>query len=221
MTPRALTAERRCIVTRRSRPKADLLRFVRGPDSELVFDLKKNLPGRGVWVSVDRSLVDAAIKKGLFSRAFKSEIRIASDFVTSMEAGMRASALGSLGLARKAGQVILGFASVEAALTKGEVEVLVHASDGADDGRRKLAAALRRAGDEAATPHTVTMFTASELSLALGRPNVIHAAVRVGHGAASFLDKTLLVARFCADGVDDRLGSDVVPDIPDPPDLRV
>lgn len=208
-------------MTRRSLPKADLLRFVRGPDGDLVFDLKKNLPGRGVWVSTDRSLVDAAIKKRLFSRAFKSEIKIAADFVPSIEAGMRASALGSLGLARKAGQVILGFASVEAALAKGEVAVLVHASDGADDGRRKLAAAQRRADGGAATPRTVTMFTASELSLALGRPNVIHAAVRAGHGAASFLDKTLLVARFCADGVDDRLESKAVPDIPDPPDLRV
>ena len=71
--------ERTCIVTRKSGAPDDLIRFVAGPDSALVPDLKRNLPGRGCWVTADRLHVERAAAKKLFARALKAEIQVPAD----------------------------------------------------------------------------------------------------------------------------------------------
>lgn len=202
MIARAQQKERTCIATRQNKPVGELLRFVRGPDGALIFDVKARLPGRGVWVSATRSDVGHALKKGLFKRALKSEIEIDPDLLASVERQLRSTALGRLGLARKAGQIIPGFASVEAALRKGGVAALIHASDCAEDGRRKLQNVVRGLDLDRQPAETVRIFTANELSLALGRANVIHAAAITGHASEMFIERARLVANFCADGAD-------------------
>jgi len=202
MTARAKTTERTCIVTRQNLPASEMLRFVRGPDNALTFDIKARLPGRGVWVSAARSHVERALKKGHFARALKAPVEIAPDLLGTIERQLRAAALGSLGLARKAGQIVIGFASVEAALRKGGVAALIHASDSAEDGRRKLANVVRNANTDARPDETVLIFTANELSLALGRSNVIHAAAMAGHASDMFVKKARTVMNFCAGGAD-------------------
>jgi len=179
-----------------------MLRFVCGPDDALIFDIKARLPGRGVWVTASRSHLERALKKGFFARALKREVRIVSDLLQTTEQQLRSAALGSLGLARKAGQVITGFASVDAAVRKGGIAALIHASDSAEDGRRKLTNAVRATDPELRPTETVVIFTSNELSLALGRSNVIHAAAMMGHAGEMFAKKARMVANFSADGAE-------------------
>src|SRR5690606_18790650 len=113
-------SERTCIVTRRTGEPDGLLRFVVGPDMTVVPDLKRRLPGRGCWVSAERSYVDQAAKKNLFARAFKAQVTPPDDLGGMVDRLMAQSALGSLGLARKAGQVALGAAKVESAIRSGK-----------------------------------------------------------------------------------------------------
>ena len=130
--------ERTCIVTRQSGAPDDLIRFVVGPDSALVPDLKRNLPGRGCWVTADRLHVERAAAKKLFARALKAEIQVPADLGDMVDRLLARSALGSIGLARKAGAVALGAAKVEAACRSGEALAVLHAGEASPDGVRKI-----------------------------------------------------------------------------------
>jgi predicted RNA-binding protein YlxR (DUF448 family) len=171
-------------------PRRNLVRFVLGPDQAIVPDVAEKLPGRGLWVTAERETITRAATKGLFARAAKSMVKAPDDLAARVEALLAARALSFLGLARRAGELILGFESVAAAL-RGEkgVGVLIAASDGAEDGRRKLE---RKRGDAP----IVACFTSAEMGLALARENVIHAALNPGRLAVRFLDEALRLSNF-------------------------
>jgi uncharacterized protein len=171
--------ERSCIVTRRPSRPEDLIRFVRAPDGAVVPDLGHRLPGRGVWVGNSRATLETAVRKRLFARAFKADAVADPDLPGRVDRLMAERVLGLLGLARKAGEVIAGFDQVDKAARKRPLAVVFHAADGAEDGLRKIAAALT-AGGQAETIPVVREFTSEDLSLALGLANVIHAAVPAG-----------------------------------------
>jgi hypothetical protein len=158
-------------------------------------DLKERLPGRGAWITAASDVVAQAVRKGLFGRAFRRQVKADSALPELVGSLLRRSALGALGLARKAGAVTAGFAKVERAIDKGEVAALIHATEAAADGRGKLDAKLRRISPEAAV---LTAFGGEELSLALGLPNVIHAAVTGGGAGAGFLRAVARLERFGA-----------------------
>ncbi len=160
--------------------EARLIRFVAGPEGQVVPDLARKLPGRGLWVAATREAVETAAKKGLFARAAKARLTAPPDLADQVETLLRIRLLAALGLARKAGDLTLGFEKVLAAVAQGKAAWLVEASDGAEDGRRKLLAAARRAPSQ---PRVLAVFSSSELSLALGAPNVIHTAFLAGRGA--------------------------------------
>lgn len=195
---------RRCAVTRAQRSKDDLIRFVLGPDGTVVPDLKEKLPGRGVWLTADRETVVQAVKRKTFSRALKTESDAPEDLADQVYDLLARAALQALGIANKAGELVFGHMKVEEALEKGRVEALVHASDAAEDGCRKLDGKARAASQGRGFP-TVRTFNADELSLATGRPNVIHAALITGGAARKFLAATSRVERYrkgfsaCAD----------------------
>ncbi len=189
---------RMCILTRRVSPEADLLRFVAGPDGALVPDLRARLPGRGVWVGLDRAIVAEAISRKLFARALKADVTAGPGIADDVAALLRKAALGRLGLARKSGAAVAGFAKVEAALAKGPVAALLTASDAADDALRKITGRLRARAREEPGKNTlhIRAFDADELGLALGRPNVIHAAVLRGPAGRSFLESAVRLIRY-------------------------
>lgn len=168
-------SERQCIVTRELLPPDQMVRFVQAPDGSVTPDLKRELPGRGVWVTARQEVVAEAVRKKLFSRAFKQAATARDDLAEAVGRLMSERALGLLSFANRAGLVITGFEKVAAAITKLRVAVLLEASDGAADGRRKLAGKLVSSGAE--TVKVVEVFTGEQLSLALGRTNVIHAAL--------------------------------------------
>jgi hypothetical protein len=166
-----------CIVTREVKPTDELVRFVLAPDHSVVPDVRCELPGRGVWVSADNRTVETAIAKNVFARGFKCAVRGGGDLVDMVGMLLSRRALGLLSLAQKAGLVRTGFVKVQKLLDERRAAILLHAADGADDGARKITGKAKAArGDEAELP-TVRGFTSEELSLALGRANVIHAAL--------------------------------------------
>lgn len=171
-------SERMCIVTRERDSNADLIRFVAGPDGDVVPDLAQNLPGRGCWVGAKRSLVEKAVAKGLFAKALKTHVKAGDGLADLVDRLMAANLLGRLGMARKAGQAVLGSTKIDAAIRGSRVAAVFHATDAATDGVRKLAQAMHAAGrgNEAG----FALFTSSEMSLAFGGANVIHAAVLDG-----------------------------------------
>lgn len=173
-----------CIVTRVVRDEAELIRFVRGPDGRAVPDLARKLPGRGVWVSLDRRILAEAVRKKLFSRGFAAETTLPPDLPDMVSQLLRRQVLSLLSLAKKAGEAVSGFTKVEEMLGRGRAKLLFHGTDAALDGCRKL--------DKLAAPEVerIVLFERRELDLAFGRPNVVHAAVAKG-GLAEKLSAAL------------------------------
>jgi uncharacterized protein len=170
--------ERRCIVSGEVLPETRLIRFVAGPDGNIVPDIAAKLPGRGIWVSADTKSLEKAIAKNLFSRAAKKTVAADAGLPARVEKLLVRRMADDLGLARRAGALIMGFDSVERALSgKNPPHLLVEASDGAADGRRKLIAVARAQGLK---PAIIDCLDSGELGLALGRENVVHAALKSG-----------------------------------------
>ncbi len=193
--PQARDRERLCVATRTVRPVADLIRFVIGPDGEAVPDLKRKLPGRGVWVTATQDALGDAIKRKVFARGFKREVRVAADLAGRTERLLERAALDALAMAGKASLVAAGFAKVEAALAQDNVVALLHAAEAAPDGVGKLDAALRRS-PRSGSVAVIRALTSAQLDLALGRPNVVHAALLAGPPSDTFLARLRRLERF-------------------------
>lgn len=175
------TRERRCIATGVVRPCDGMIRFVLDPEGQVVPDLEGKLPGRGLWVTASRKALADAVKRNAFAKAAKTAAKAAPGLPEQVTELLRRRVLDLFGLARRGGYVIVGFGNVEAALGDEKIApalgALIEAEDGADDGRRKLAAAMRRSGLEIPV---IIGPKASEMGLALGRELVVHAALRGG-----------------------------------------
>ena len=196
---------RMCAVSREVRPIDELIRFVVAPSGEVIPDLKRKLPGRGLWVQASRRTVAEAVRRNQFSKGFKREIRAAATLPADTEALLVRSATEALAMVAKAGQVVSGFSKVEGALREGQAQALIHASDGAADGIRKLdAIAGQRAGNigESRGLPIVTALTSAQLDLALGRSNVIHAALLAGPASKTFLSRCQILVRYRMDDGD-------------------
>src|SRR5438034_465539 len=175
---RADARERRDIVSGEIMPDSRLLRFVADPDGQVVPDAAAKLPGRGLWVEASRDAVNKAVEKKLFARAAKAQVTAGADLSARAEKALVARMLGDLGIARRSGQLVLGFDNVLRALQGPKPpKVLIEAFDGSADGKRKLYAAAHRLELNCVV---IESLTSAELGLALGRENVIHAAVQPG-----------------------------------------
>ena len=181
--------ERTCIVTRRKAAPETMIRFVLGPDQAVVPDLRHKLPGRGVWVTTSSSVVSEAVRKNAFSRGFKIKAKADATLAEDVDALMVRDALQSLAMANKAGAVTTGFAKVEAALGSGRLAAILHAIDGGEDGIRKLDALVRRRAAAGDAIRSIKLFASQRLDLALGRTNVIHAALAAGPAGHAFLSR--------------------------------
>jgi predicted RNA-binding protein YlxR (DUF448 family) len=192
--PRAHELERMCVATRTVKPVVDMIRFVVGPDGEAVPDLKRKLPGRGVWVTATQDALADAIKRKALVRGFKREVRLPADLIARTEQMLERAVLDALAMAGKAGLVVTGFSKVEAALQQDKVVGLLHAAEASPDGVRKLDAARRR--NPRGSIEVVGSLSSEQLDLALGRPNVIHAALLAGPPSDTFLARSRRLERF-------------------------
>ncbi len=192
--------ERMCAVTRQIAPIDDLIRFVLSPTGETVPDLKRKLPGRGLWVSLSRATVAEAARRNVFARSFKRDVQVSKTLADDVERMMVRGVSEALAMAAKAGQVTSGFSKVEGAIEGRQAVALIHATDGAPDGIRKLnaklAAVMRENGGESADFPVISVLTTDELDLALGRANVVHAALLAGPASKTFLARCQTLTRF-------------------------
>jgi uncharacterized protein len=201
---------RMCAVTRQVRPIDELIRFVMSPQGEVVPDLKRKLPGRGLWVSASHKAVAEAVRRNQFSKGFRRDLRAAPTLAADTERLLVRGVIDALAMAAKAGQVVAGFSKVEDALEQGHVEALIHASDGAEDGIRKLDAIARQnAGinDESRKFPVVAVLTSEQLGLALGRSNVIHAALLAGPASKTFVSRSHVLVRYRMADADGTAGN--------------
>jgi predicted RNA-binding protein YlxR (DUF448 family) len=207
--------ERRCIATMESRPQAEMIRFVVAPDGTVTPDLAMKLPGRGAWVTSSREAVDLAAKKGAFGRAFKAQVKVPANLSNDIEALLVKRALDMLGLAKRAGDLILGFDQVRELVRGERPGCLIEASDGAADGRSKVLGLVRAAHGPAYgkdiesrgegtvktpdLPPVIGCFSADELGMALGRERVIHACLKQGRFARSWMGELTRLSGFRRD----------------------
>ena len=200
---RAAGPERLCVATRTVKPSAEMIRFVLDPDGVVTADLRCRLPGRGVWATATAEAVRAAVGRNAFARGFKRQVRVSPDLAAEVEGLLERTALAAMSIAHKAGLVVAGFAKVEAVLAQGRAVARLQASEASPDGVRKLAAAARRT-DEGRTGDgegrlPVLLFAGAQLDLALGRSNVVHAALLAGSAAETLMarHRRLVAYRGC------------------------
>ena len=188
---------RRCIVTRSELPPDDLIRFVADPSGLIVPDIARKLPGRGVWVTGQRSALEAAIKAGAFAKSLKRQVKVSPDLPEVIDALFVKRLLNAVSLANKAGLVHTGAEKVEKLLDGGRAVALLHGSDGTAEGRRKLDrkfTAIQR--DKGQSTSIVDWLTIEELSLAMGRSNVVHAGLIQGGATKRLLSEAGRLRRY-------------------------
>ncbi|GAA5105978.1 RNA-binding protein [Bartonella jaculi] len=180
--------ERTCIVTRKNASAKTLIRFVIGPNNQIVPDLKSNLPGRGVWVSSHRSVIEEAIKRKAFNKSFKTDVEVASNLAHIVDTLLLKAALSSLSMARKAGAVVMGATKVDTAIRSGKVIFVLHAKETTEDGKRKIAQAIHTIQQQTnRNIKTISLFTSDEMRMAFGSNPVMHAALLDTKAAEGFI----------------------------------
>ena len=182
--------ERRCIATGTVRPKGELLRFSVAPDGTVVPDLGHVLPGRGIWLSASRDVVNTALAKKLFARAARRQVGVPADLGDRIEALLVRRCLDTIGLARRAGQAVMGFEKVCAEVRAGRAGLLLAARDAARDGREKVRAL---AGGGLAV---IELFDGAELGTVFGRDAAVHVCLSPGKLARRLIEESGLLAGF-------------------------
>ena len=190
---------RMCIVTRESGSPEELIRFVAAPDGTVVPDLKRELPGRGCWVKVDRSLVEKAVAKKLFARALKADVKAAEDLGERVERLFLQQLLQMMNMARKAGQFVTGSAKVDAAVRSGAAIAVFHATNAAEDGVRKIDQARKAWHLGMETEEEVPsyrLFSESEMEGLMGQNAFIHAAVLAGQAGEGVVKRAKMLEQY-------------------------
>ncbi len=189
-------SERTCVVTGETGSPETMLRFALSPDGIVTPDIRRKLPGRGVWTRLDARIVARAGKK--FAKGFRQSVTTSPTLADDIDALLVEDALQFLGLVNKSGLLVAGAAKVEAALRSGRAKALLHAKEAAPDGVRKLDGIARGLDKPIAS---INLFESARLDLALGRTNVIHAALNAGPPSSAFLARVarLIVYRSGAD----------------------
>lgn len=199
--------ERRCIVSMERREQGEMIRFVLSPDGHVTPDLAARLPGRGAWVTASREAIDLAVKKGAFNRAFKAQVKVAPDLSVQTEMLLAKRILDQLGLAKRSGDLILGFEQVREAVREARPGCLIEASDGSEDQRQKVLALVKglHGPDQDETgkptgnrelPPVAVCFSGDELGMALGRERVIHACLKYGRIAHAWRGELARLSGF-------------------------
>ena len=188
-TPR----ERRCLVTRNSQSTETLIRFVVSPDGAVVPDVEERLPGRGLWLTATRDIVDAACRKRVFEKAVRGPVSVDDHLADTIERLLLRRCLSLLGITRRAGEAVTGFEKVRDLAGRGKAGLLLAARDAAADGRRKIESASRKATQKSPV---VDILTSEELGGVFGRDAAVHVAVMKGALGARLLIECNRLAGF-------------------------
>ncbi|MDD2795901.1 RNA-binding protein [Acidocella sp.] len=163
---------RRCLVKRESFTREAMLRFVAGPQRQLVFDVSATLPGRGLWLSASRDVIDTALKRGVFARVAKQQLVVAPDLAAQVETALIQRIFDLAGLARRSGAAIAGFEKAREWLTSGKAGLVLQAVDGSVEERARFVG-----GREVPV---VAVFSAARLGKIFGREQAVHVVIAPG-----------------------------------------
>lgn len=190
---------RMCIVTRESGSPDELIRFVAAPDGTVIADLKRELPGRGCWVKIDRTLVDKAVAKKTFARALKADVKAAADLGETVDRLLAKQLMQMMNMARKAGQFVTGSAKVDAAVRSGAALAVFHSTGAADDGVRKIDQARKAWHLGMETEEEIPafhLFSESEMEGVMGENAFIHAAVLAGQAGEGVVKRAKMLEQY-------------------------
>ena len=168
---------RRCVVTRERDYRTRMIRFVVAPDRSIVPDLGAKLPGRGIWLSARRDVLDTAQSRGAFARAARGQVTIPPDLQGMVHQGLIRRITELLGLARRAGQAVSGFQKAREWLVAGRVGLVVQAADGSMDERARF---LSGNGARAKAVPVVAPLSSLALGAVFSRDHVVHVAIAHG-----------------------------------------
>ncbi len=182
-------AMRRCIVTRESFPSFRLVRFVIGPGGDVVPDIRSKLPGRGLWLSARRDIVDRACASNLFAKASRGPAVVGEGLSDRVERLLRDRCIEVVGMARRAGQAVAGYEKVRGYLRSGKACLVLTARDAAAGGRDKIIGA-------ASGVTVVDTLCASELGQVFARTRVVHVAIGSDGLAARLIVEASRLAGF-------------------------
>lgn len=194
--------DRLCIVTRQNLEPDQMIRFVAGPDGAVVPDLKRDLPGRGCWVTAERAMVDKAVAKNLFARSLKTGVKAPADLGELVDRLLVRQLVGMMNLARKAGQFVSGSMKVDNAVRSGEALAVFHATDAASDGIRKIdsarkAYAMTMEVDEVAS---YKLFSEAEMQELMGPNAFIHAVALAGQAGEGVVKRAQQLQQYRGNG---------------------
>lgn len=192
---------RKCILTGESLPQEGLVRLALSPDGQIAPDVRAKAPGRGAWISVDRSAFEKAQEKGALkgalSRAFKTgKLDIPTDLAQQVENALERATLDRLGLEARGGMLLTGSEKIETAARQGDLDMLLHSSDAGRDGSAKLDQAWRIGSDREGQDvrGRILPVDRQALSVALGRQNVVHIGITDHRAAGRILH---VLDRWC------------------------
>ena len=174
---------RRCAVTREQDAKERLVRFVVAPNGEVVPDLANRLPGRGIWLSARRDVLESPRARGAFARSARGPVSAPPDLAALVEAGLRRRTAELLGLARRAGQAVSGFQKAREWIEARKAGLVIQAADGSAAERARLMSGA----DEIPA---IAPLGGEALGAVFGRDWVVHVAVAPGRLAGLLLVET-------------------------------
>ena len=200
---------RKCAGTGKRCPQLDMVRFACAPDGTVTPDVATKLPGRGVWISAERDIIDKAGTSGVFSRGFKRQVTVPYGLSDLIESLLVKRLQSHLGMAKRAGAITLGFDQVRDVIRKTRPGVLLQAQDGAKDSRNKVYFLAKAIYENIQVSGALT---SSELGMAFGRSYVVHAVLKNGAFSKRWLEdyRRLSGFRHCpeVDGFSDLSGND-------------
>lgn len=161
--------ERKCILEGSVKPATELLRFVE-LNNMLLPDFNKKLPARGMYITNSKLSLAKALEKKLFHKVSRHNLKIADNFVETVEDLLKQKALESLNMARKAGALVSGFEKVREAIKKNKIDFIVQATDAAEDGKEKVAFLAK-------SIEIFNLFCIDELDKTLNKENTVHLAL--------------------------------------------
>lgn len=192
---------RTCIVTRQTLPCDELIRFVIGPDGDVVADLKEKLPGRGVWTCNNKKIVQQACEQNKFAAGFKQKVQVSGELAANIDNLVLLNIQHGLSIAKKSGLAITGFSKVIALARRGDISVFFHASDGKEDGLGKMKSALiagqLAGGYKKGLPKPFSGLNSAQLDAALGTGNSVHIALIKGGATRSLKKQIMRYDNYC------------------------
>jgi len=151
-----------------------MIRSVIGPDRAVVPDLAARLPGRGIWLSAAKDVVETARLRGAFAKAARGPVTVPPDLLEMLQAALVRRISESLGLARRAGQAVAGFEKAREWLRDGRAGLVVQAADGSAEERARFLSSAR------GTMAVHAPLSAVALGVVFGRDRAVHVVVAAG-----------------------------------------